>query len=97
MMLVFQEMRFMAMTMSTIGAALGLKGTVCPRQFCSESAEHFLDHMVWSNAKYMFANLCWQMAVSQVPREAHKFAAILMSDFYNQLWCGLNLEPPPVF
>jgi len=97
MMLVFQEMRFMAMNMFAVGAALGLEWYMCPRQFRPESAEHFLNHMVRSNAKYMFANLCWQVPVSQVPREASKFTAILMSDFHNQLWCGLNPEPPPVF
>jgi hypothetical protein len=97
MTMMFLAIRVMMMTMLTVGAALGLKRNVCPRQFRPEAAKHFLDDMVRTNAKRMIANLCGQVPISQVPGKAHKLTAILMSDFHSQLWCGLNPEPPPVF
>jgi hypothetical protein len=37
------------------------------------------------------------MPVSQMPSKAHKLLRIFVPDFDDELWSGLDLQPPPVF
>jgi hypothetical protein len=75
---------------AAIRATLRLEGNLNFREFGSEAVEHFLDHMVWANAKDILSNLRWKVPVSQMPSKAHQLVAILMPDFDYELGGRLN-------
>jgi hypothetical protein len=58
-------------TVSTVSAAFGLKRGLHPGEVRSKAKEHVLDHMIGPNAKNMVSNFGRQMAISQMPGEAH--------------------------
>jgi hypothetical protein len=82
---------------AAVRAAFRLEGDVRLSEIRSETAEHFLDHMVRANAKNLTPNFRRQMPVSQMPSKAHKLLRIFVPDFDDELWSGLDLQPPPVF
>jgi hypothetical protein len=83
-------------TVITIGSALRLERGLHLHKICSETAEHFLNHMVGADAKNLFSNFRRQMPISQMPGEAYKLMGIPMPDFDNKLLSRLDFEPPPV-
>jgi hypothetical protein len=81
----------------TVGAAFGLESGLDRLKICSEAAEHVFDHVVGPNPKNAVSNLRRQMPIAQVPRKSHQLYRIFMSDFYQLLERGLNLQPPSIF
>ena len=53
--------------------------------------------MVDPNAKDLVSNLGRQVAISQMPCEAHELIGIFMPDLDNGLRSCPNLEPPSIF
>jgi len=85
------------MAIASVRASLRLKRCLYRGKICAKAKEHMLDHMVGADAKRVIPNFSRQMAVSQVPREAHELLRILMSHFDNNLGRSLNLEPSTIF
>jgi hypothetical protein len=88
----------MAVTMvaPTVSPAFRLERGLQPCEICSQAKEHALDHMVGSNAKDMVSNFGRQMAISQMPGEAHELRGIFMPDFDDKLRGGFDLQQPAV-
>jgi hypothetical protein len=85
------------MAMASVRAAHWLKRCLYLGKICAKAKEHMLDHMVGANAKRVIPNFSRQMAVSQVPGQAHELIRILMPYFDNNLGRGLNSKPPSIF
>ena len=88
--------RSVMVTMTSVGAPLGLKGDVHPYKIRPEATEHVLDHVVRPDTEYLISNFSWQVPISQMPSKTHKLIGIFMPDFDDRLGSGLNLEPPPI-
>jgi uncharacterized membrane protein YccF (DUF307 family) len=73
-----------------VRAAFWLEGDLYLYEFRSETVEHILDHMVWTNTKGTIPNLGWKMAISQVPSETHQLMVILMAHFNDRFGGRLN-------
>jgi len=82
---------------AAVSAALGLERSLHLHKIRSETLEHILDHVIWSNAEDLVPKFRRQMPIAQMPSKTHKLIGILMPDFKNKLRGGLNLEPPPIF
>jgi hypothetical protein len=59
------------MAVSAVSPAFRLERGLHPCEVCSKAKEHVLDHMIGPNAKNMVSNFGRQMAISQMPGEAH--------------------------
>jgi len=86
----------MVVAVPAVCAALGLEGNLHLGEIRSETEEHVLNHMVGPNAKNLVSNFRGQMAISQMPGKAHKLLSISVPDFDDELWSGVDLQPPPV-
>jgi hypothetical protein len=76
-----------------VGPAFGLKGLLNSQECCSETAQHFFNHVVGTDAQSAFANLGRKMAISKVPGEPHQLMAVFVADFHQRLArCG---DPKP--
>jgi len=82
---------------AAVCAAFGLKRGLHLHELRSKAMEHIFNHVVGPNTKNVVSNFSRQVPVSQMPRKAHEFMGIFVSDFYNQLGSSLNLQPPPIF
>jgi hypothetical protein len=54
--------------MTAIGAAFRLEWSLHGRELRAEAMEHFLNHVIGSNAKKLISDFSRQMPISQVPR-----------------------------
>src|ERR1700751_2544025 len=61
-----------AMIMVTVSAALRLKTGLHVCEIRSKAVKHILNHMIWPNTKNVVSDFCWQMTVSEMPRDAHE-------------------------
>src|SRR5260370_17328779 len=82
---------------AAVSAALGLERSLHLHKIRSETLEHILDHVIWSNAEDLVPKFRRQMPIAQMPTKTHKFIGISMPDFKNNLRGVLILEPPPIF
>ena len=76
---------------AAVSAAFGLEGGLHLYKIRFEVMEHILDHMVGANAKNLVSNFSRQMPISQMPSKPHKLIGILMPDFHDKFYSGLNL------
>ena len=81
----------------TVSAAFGLERDLDRLKMCSEAAKHVFDHVVRPNPKNVGSDLRRQMPIAQVPGKSHELYRIFMSDLYEVLGSGLNLQPPSIF
>jgi len=65
-----------------VSAAFGLKGFLDALECCSETLQHFLNHMIGPDAQSAFANLGGQVAVSKMPGESHQLVTGVMPHFH---------------
>src|SRR5215468_5790997 len=68
-----------------VSAAFGLKGFLDLVEGCSETLEHFFNHVVGADAQSVFANLGREVAISKVPGEPHQLLAVFVADFHERL------------
>src|SRR5579872_1490932 len=52
----------------------------------AQTLDHLADHMVITDADPIAEQLHWQMAVTQVPGDAHHLCLIMRMDFEQLLW-----------
>src|SRR5580658_6282056 len=81
---------------ATVCTAFGLEGDLYFHEIGSETAEHILDHMVGADAKNVVPNFRRQMPVSQMPSKPRELMRIFVSDFYDRLRGGVDLQPPSI-
>src|SRR5215470_1990009 len=79
-----------------VSAAFGLKGSLDLVECCSETLQHFLNHVVGSDAQSAFANLGGQVAVSKMPGESHQLVTVVMPHFHQRLGGTSNPDPGSV-
>jgi len=84
------------MIVAPVRAAFGLKRSFDLSESCAEAGKHRFDHMVRPDTESFMSNLRRQMAIAEVPCEAHKLARIFMPHLDNRLCGSLNHEPPSV-
>jgi hypothetical protein len=82
---------------TAVSAAFRLERGLHLYKLRSEAMEHFLDHMIGSNAKNMVANFSWQVPIPQMPGKPHELIGFFMPDFDNRLRSGLDLQQSSVF
>jgi hypothetical protein len=85
------------MPISAVSPAFRLERGLHPCEVCSKAKEHVLDHMIGPNAKNMVSNFGRQMAISEMPGEAHELVGICMFNFDDKLRGGFDLQQPPIF
>src|SRR5215467_564285 len=68
-----------------VSAAFGLKGFFDLVDCCSETLQHFLNHVVGPDAQGIFANLGGQVAVSKMPGESHQLMPVFVPYFHQRL------------
>jgi hypothetical protein len=83
-------------TMAAIGAPLGLKRDLQPREVGAKRAEHLLDHMVGPNAKGVIADFSRQMSIAEMPGQARKLIRIVMSNLDHEFGRRPDLQPSTV-
>ena len=81
---------------TTVRAAFGLKRSVACPENGAETGKHLFDHMVRPDTESFMSNLRRQMAIAEMPCEAHKLARIFMQHFDHRLCGRLNHKPPPI-
>jgi hypothetical protein len=81
----------------TISAAFGLKGNLQMGDLRTETTEHILDYVIWTDTKNFASNFSRQMAIAQMPGNTYELKRAFMSDFDDILRGGQNLYPPSVF
>ena len=64
----------------TVSATFGLKSCLNLMDACSETLQHFFNHVVGADSERIFANLRRQMAISKMPGESHQLMAIFVPD-----------------
>jgi hypothetical protein len=84
------------MIVAPVRAAFGLKRSFDLSENCAEAGKHRFDHMVRPDTESFMSNLRRQMAIAEMPCEAHKLARIFMPYLDNRLCGSLNHEPPSV-
>jgi hypothetical protein len=89
-MMILAVMMFV-MVAVTVGAAFGLERGLDRLKMCPEAAKQVFDYVVGPNPKNLILNFSRQMAIPQVPGKTHKLFLIIMPDFDDLLWSGLNL------
>jgi len=65
-----------------ICSAFRLKGFLNLPESCSETSQHFFNHVVGADPESAFANLGREMAISQMPCKPHQLMAIFVPDFH---------------
>jgi hypothetical protein len=90
-MMAFRLVMVLVMVMVPISAALRLKAALHLRKICSKTMKHILDYVIEPNAKSTVLQFCWQMAVSEMPRDAQQLLTILMPDLQQGLDSGSDL------
>src|SRR5215469_1044762 len=76
-----------------VSAAFGLKGFLDLVECCSETLQHFFNHVVGPDAQSAFANLRGQVAVSKMPGESHQLMTVSVPYFHQRL--GGTSDPDP--
>jgi hypothetical protein len=80
-------MRAMAVIMTVdgrggdIGAALRVERRLDRRHFRAEPARHILDHMVAPDAQALGQEFGWQVAIAEMPGDAHQRRRVRAADF----------------
>jgi hypothetical protein len=85
-----------AMIMVTVSAALRLKTGLHVCKIRSKAVKHILNHMIGPNTKNVVSDFCWQMTVSEMPRDAHEAREIPMPDLHKRFSSGSDLQPSAV-
>src|ERR1700758_4178360 len=85
-----------AMIMVAVSAALRLKTGLHVCKIRSEAVKHILNHMIGPNTKNVVSDFCWQMTVSEMPRDAHEALEIPMPDLHKRFSSRFDLHPPAV-
>jgi hypothetical protein len=85
-----------AMIMVTVSAALRLKTGSHVCKIRSKAVKHTLNHMIGPNTKNVVSDFCWQMTVSEMPRDAHEALEIPMPDLHKRFSSGSDLQPSAV-
>ena len=65
-----------------VSAAFGLKGFFDLVDCCSETLQHFFNHVVGPDPQGIFANFCGEMAISKMPGQSPQMTAIFVPDFH---------------
>src|SRR6516162_11962931 len=81
---------------STVGPAFGLKGFLNLLECCSETSQHFFNHVVGADTESDLANFGREMAISQMPGKPHQLMAVLVTDFHERLGGGRDPKPGSV-
>src|ERR1700745_1299586 len=85
-----------AMIMVAVSAALRLKTGLHVFKIRSKAVKHILNHMIRPNTKNVVSDFCWQMTVSEMPRDAHEALEIFMPDLNKRFSSRSDLQPPAV-
>jgi hypothetical protein len=85
-----------AMIMVAVSAALRLKTGLHVCKIRSKAVKHILNHMIGPNTKNVVSDFCWQMTVSEMPRDAHEALEIPMPDLHKRFSSRFDLHPPAV-
>src|ERR1700751_5698680 len=85
-----------AMIMVTVSAALRLKTGLHVCKIRSKAVEHILNHMIGPNTKNVVSDFCWQMTISEMPRDANESFEIPMPALNKRFSSGSDLQPPAV-
>jgi hypothetical protein len=83
-------------TMSAVGATLGLKDGSHLHEIGPKSTEHLLDHVVRPNLENLTVNFRRQMPISQMPGQPRQLGRRFMSDFDHDLRGSPNPQPRSV-
>ena len=84
------------MIMVAVSAAFGLKTGLHVFKIRSKAVKHILNHMIGPNTKNVVSDFCWQMTVSEMPRDAHQALEIPMPDLHKRFSSRPDLQPPAV-
>ena len=79
-----------------IGAAFRIERRLDFHDASAETAHHLLDHVVAADAQAFGHHLHRQVAVAEVPGDAHEVQVVAAADFQQRLGSGDHLDQPPV-
>ena len=79
-----------------VGAAFGIEWRLDLDHAAAEAAHHLLDHMIAADAQPLCHHLHRQVAVAEVPGDAHEMQVVAAADFQQRLRGCHHLDQPPV-
>lgn len=97
MAVVMMIMTVRRMTAAGICPAFGIERRFDGDDARAEAPHHILDHMIAPDAKPLADNLCRQMAIAEMPRDADQMMRIGAANFHQRLRRRHHLDQPPVF
>ncbi len=78
--MIVMTMRARRLVWGSIGAAFGVEWRLDLDDTRAETLHHFLDDMIAANTQALGHDLCRQMAIAEMPGEAHEMAGIGAAD-----------------
>ena len=85
------------MRMAGIGAAFGIERRLDLDDARAQPLHHRLDDVIAADAQAFWHDLRRQMAIAEMPGDAHQMERIAAADFEQRLGGGHHLDQPAVF
>ena len=79
-----------------VGAALGVERRFDLDHPCAQPLDHRFDNVVAPDAQSTRRDLCRQMAVAEMPAEAHQMLRVVTPDFQKRLWRCHDFDQPAI-